>query len=300
MAHHRAVAGAGEAPVGDQRHVVAQALADDGGGYRQHLLHSRAALGAFVADDYYVSGLDLAALDGPEGGSLLVEYAGGATVHLLLVAGHLDDRAVRGQVAAQDGQAARRAARRVNLRDYGLVVHHGYAFQVLGHGLAGDRHGVPVEQARVEQPLHHQRDAAVAGQVGHHVAARGLHVGDVGGAGADALEVLQAQRHPGLVGDGQQVQDDVGGAAHGDAHGDGVLESLLGHDVAGAHVLFQQPQHGASRVAGLAQLARVNGGQRGVAGQGHSHHLDGGGHGIGGEQAAAGTLSGTGDAFQFP
>ena len=66
VAHHGAVAGAGEAAVGDQRHVVAQALADDGGSDRQHLLHPRPALGAFVADDYDVAGLDFAPLDGLE------------------------------------------------------------------------------------------------------------------------------------------------------------------------------------------------------------------------------------------
>ena len=77
-------------------------------------------------------------------------------------------------------------------------------------------------------------------------------------------------------------------------------KGLLGHDVAGAHILLQQAHQGAAHVAGLAELARVDGGQRGVAGKGHSHHLDGGGHGVGGEQAGAGALAGAGDALQFP
>ena len=49
-----AVAGAGEATICHQSHIVAQTLAYDGGGNRQHLLHSGAALGSFVADDYDV------------------------------------------------------------------------------------------------------------------------------------------------------------------------------------------------------------------------------------------------------
>ena len=48
---------------------------------------------------------------------------------------------------------------------------------------------------------------------------------------ADPVEVVERQLHPGLVGDGQQVQDGVGRAAEGHDHGDGVLERLLGHDL---------------------------------------------------------------------
>ena len=155
-----------------------------------------------------------------------------------------------------------------------------------------------MEEAGGQQALHHQGDAAVAREVGHHVASGRFHVGDVRGAGADPLEVLQRQRHLRFPGHGQQVQHDVGGAAHGHADGDGVLESLLGHDVAGADVLLQQPRDGAPDVAGLTQLAGVDGRNRGVARQRHPHHLDGGCHGVGGEQAGAGPLAGAGAALQ--
>ena len=42
---------AGEAAVGDQGDVLAEAGAHDGAGGREHLGHAGAALGAFVADD---------------------------------------------------------------------------------------------------------------------------------------------------------------------------------------------------------------------------------------------------------
>ena len=95
------------------------------------------------------------------------------------------------------------------------------------------------------------------------------------------------------------MQHDVGGAAHRHADGDGVLEGLAGHDVAGADVLLQQAHQGAAGVAGLAQLAGVDGGDGGVAGERHTHHLNGGGHRVGGEQTGAGTLAGAGAAFQL-
>ena len=51
VAGHEAVGGAAEAPVGEQRDVLAQAGAVDRGGDREHLAHAGAAGGALVADD---------------------------------------------------------------------------------------------------------------------------------------------------------------------------------------------------------------------------------------------------------
>ena len=51
--------------------------------------------------------------------------------------------------------------------------------EVLGHRLAGDGEAVAVQQAGVEQVLHHHRHAADAVEVGHVELAVRLHVGDV-------------------------------------------------------------------------------------------------------------------------
>ena len=61
VADHEAVRGAGEAPVGQQRDVLAQARAVDGAGDGEHLAHAGAAGRALVADDDDVAGHDLAA-----------------------------------------------------------------------------------------------------------------------------------------------------------------------------------------------------------------------------------------------
>jgi hypothetical protein len=105
--------------------------------------------------------------------------------------------------------------------------------EVLGHGLAGDGEAVAVQQAGVEQVLQHHRHAADAVEVAHVELAAGLHVGDVRHLGGDPVEVLELELDAGLVGDGEQVQHRVGGAAERGRDGDRVLERLLGHDVAG-------------------------------------------------------------------
>src|SRR5262245_44597496 len=55
MAHAETPRCAGEAAVGDQRHLAAHALSVEGGGGRQHLTHARTALGSFVSDDEHVA-----------------------------------------------------------------------------------------------------------------------------------------------------------------------------------------------------------------------------------------------------
>ena len=75
MADAEAARGAGEAAVGDQRDLVAHALAVERGRGRQHLAHAGAALRALVADDEHVAFLVLARLDRGEGILLAVEAA---------------------------------------------------------------------------------------------------------------------------------------------------------------------------------------------------------------------------------
>ena len=259
VAHHGAVGCSGEPAVGDEGHIVAQSLAHDGGGDGQHLLHARSALGAFVTDDDDVAGLDVAPLNGLEGGGLLVKDPGRSFKDLFLVSGDLDYSAVGCQVAPQDGQSAGGAARLVDGGNDGVVVDGLGGFHVLLQGLAGHGHGVAVEQSGFQELFHDQGDAAVAAQVGHDVLSTRFHIDDVGGVLADAVKVFQGQVDARLIGDGHQVEDRVGGAAHGHGHGDGVLKGLLGHDVPGADVLFQESHQGAAHVPGLAQLLGVDG-----------------------------------------
>src|SRR5690606_37747602 len=121
--------------------------------------------------------------------------------------------------------------------------------EVLGDGLAGDGEAVAVDEAGVEQRLHHHRDTADAVDVVHDVPAEGLEVAQVRDAVGDAAEVVQGELDLGLVGDGEQVEDRVGRATERHDHGDGVLQGLLRDDVAGGDAL---PQHLHDRLAAAA------------------------------------------------
>ena len=102
----------------------------NGGGNRQHLLHTGSALGSFVTDYYDVTGLDVAPLDGLKRGWFLVEDPGRALEYLLLMPGDLNHGAVWSYVASQDSQAAGGAPGGVDLVYHGLVVYGLHAFDV--------------------------------------------------------------------------------------------------------------------------------------------------------------------------
>jgi len=51
MTYDETVGASGEAPVGDQRHILAKPQSHDCTGGGEHFPHPRAALGAFISDD---------------------------------------------------------------------------------------------------------------------------------------------------------------------------------------------------------------------------------------------------------
>src|SRR5439155_50318 len=102
-----------EAPVGEQRDVLAETLADERRGHAEHLAHARAPAWPLVADDDDVAGADLAAGDGRHRVLLAIEHARRPRMAQALVARDLHDATVGRQVAAQDHEAARRLERSV-------------------------------------------------------------------------------------------------------------------------------------------------------------------------------------------
>src|ERR1700735_5914579 len=67
MARHQSVGGAAEATVGQQRNRASETLAHKSRGHAQHFAHARSALGAFIADDHDIAGMNLLAGDGGHG-----------------------------------------------------------------------------------------------------------------------------------------------------------------------------------------------------------------------------------------
>ena len=137
VADHQAVGPAGEPAVGEQRDRVAEALADEGGGHAQHLLHPGAADRPLVADDDDVAGHDPLVADRGVALGLGLEDAGRAAMQPPLVAGELHDAAVGRERPAQDRQAAGRLERPLDRHDHLLAGRLGR-----GRGDLGDRPAV--------------------------------------------------------------------------------------------------------------------------------------------------------------
>ena len=220
---------------------------------------------------------------------LAVEDARPAVEAQLVDAGDLHDAAVRRQRAAEDGEPALGVdgvAQRVD--DLAIGGGRVEGVDVLRERPPGDGEAVAVQEPGVEQLLHDNLHTADAVEVRHVEAAVGLHVGDVGHALADAVEVLELQFDAGLVGDGEEVEHCVGGAAEGVGDGDGVLERLLGHDLAGPDALLEQADHGLAAGEGEVVAAAVDSGGGRATGQAHAQRLGHRRHGVGSEHPGAG------------
>src|SRR5262249_29607499 len=111
VADAKAAGGAGEAAVGDERDLVAHALAVDGGRGGQHLTQPRTAAWALVADDDDIAGFVLAAAHRPVGVLLAIEAAGASGENEVLHPRDLHNRTLRRQVALETDDAAGRRDR---------------------------------------------------------------------------------------------------------------------------------------------------------------------------------------------
>ena len=245
---------AGEAAIGEQRAGFAQPHGFQVAGRVKHFLHPRAASGAFVADDDDVARLHFALQDAFDGGVLAFVNDGGAgeAVDAFVHAGGFDDAAVFGDVAVEDSKAAFlrvgvfdgadaavftvviNAVKAAVLRKGGLAAQAGRAgfvkfadfrrrgvFQVVavnGCLQAGAVHG-----------RHVGADEFCTRQLGEdvHDAARAVHVFDVvlrrvwrdfaqlRNAAREGINVFHGVIHARFLRGGEQVEDGVGGAAHG-------------------------------------------------------------------------------------
>ena len=303
MANGSAAGSAGEAAIGDEGHGLVQLHAGQSGGGVEHLTHTGAALGAFVADDHHIAGYDLACVDGRNGGLLAVEDAGraGVLLHLRGNGAALDYAAVRCDVAPQDLQTAGGGVGVLDGAD-GLIVQDAGTLDVLAQRFAGDGGNIQIQQALLGQLGLHGGDAACGVEVGHVSRTGGSQMAEVRGLGADLVEELQVDGDPGLVGDGQQVQHGVGGAAQRHITGERVADGALVDDLAGSDALIDHLHDGHTGVLGQLQTLRVDRRDGAVAGQGDADGLAQAVHAVGGVHAGAASAAGAavaGAVFQL-
>src|ERR1700730_15152194 len=191
MADAEPVRRAREPPIGNQRDLLADTLADQRAGGLQHLAHARPAFRTLIADDDHVADLVVAALYRGERILLAIKAARRAGELQPLHAGDLHDRPLRRQVAPEHHHAAgwREGVR--GRTDHVLLLGEDGLLQILGNGLAGDGDAVAVEIAAIEQSLYQHRHAADLLKVFHHVFAARLEIADIGRAGEDFSHFVQ-------------------------------------------------------------------------------------------------------------
>ena len=152
---------------------------------------------------------------------------------------------------------------------------------------------------QVQDLLHHRGQSAGVEEILHQVFAGRLDVGDVGRAARDAVEFVEAQFDAQPPGDGDQVDDGVGGSADRHVHRDGVLERRARHDARRAQVLAHHFDDAAAAHLGHRQPARIRRGNAGAAGQGHAQRFGQAGHGGSGAHHGAVAGAARDAAFDF-
>ena len=129
----------------------------------------------------------------------------------------------------------------------------------------------------------------------------GRNLAEVGNAAREAVDVCHGEGNFGLLRGSEEMQHSIGGAAHGDVEGHGVLEGLEGGDAAGSGgevvvlvVAAGQIDDGAASLEEELLAVGVGGHDGAIAGLGETERLVEAVHGVGGEHAGAGAAGGTG------
>ena len=167
-----------------------------------------------MADDHDVAGIDAASQQNFHSGFLAFKHSGCPVESLHIQASHLDYCAFGSERACQHGDAADVVDGVVKgVNDIAVRSRRRKLGQVLAHGFAGDSHLVGVELFFFCQHRHDHADAADAVYVYHVVFAGRFGVGQVRHTGCDFVEIFQGELHASFIGDSQQMQHGIGGAA---------------------------------------------------------------------------------------
>ncbi len=235
MQDHGAVGRAAHARVGDAHHVLDALLEKprgDGGG--APLGHAGRAAGAGVLEHEDGGFVDRQGriVDAAVEVVVVAEDHGAAPVGQEVRGGGrlFEHGAVGAEVAGEDDGAAFGGERHLEGADDILIPAPGVADGV-GERPAVNREGVAVEEG--QELAQDGGEAAGVEEVFHEVLARGLEVDEEGGGAREGVKARERERHLGAAGEGDQVDDGVGGAPDGHVAADRVVEGLCGEEVGG-------------------------------------------------------------------
>jgi hypothetical protein len=297
MTNEETVATTTEASVGQHGNIVTKTSAHNGGRRSQHLDHTRSTLGAFVADDNdgLLALLERATFDGLDQTILTVKDSGLAGELRTLLSGDLGDTATRGDLAVKDLNVASLLDGVAEGTDNLLALGHvADILEVLSHGLASNGHTTAVDSTLLQEELQDGGGTTDIVKVGHDVLAGRLEVSKQGRAITDGLHVINGQSNTNGVSHGDQVEDCVSGTTSNVDNSHGVLESLAGHDIRGADIFLEQVLDSTTSSQTFELLGLGHGGVGRGTGEGHTHGLDDGSHGVGSVHATTSTATGAG------
>ena len=301
MADEATVVRAGETAVRDERGGLGEAAAVQVLHGLEHLAHAGAALRALVADDDDMAVMNFAGKDGLLCGLLGVEADGLAleVMQALVERARLGGAGVGREVAAQNGDAAGVAERVVQrvVDQTGGRVKILMVLDILRERMRGDGHDVGLEHRL--QIFHQTRHAAVLVEVHDAVLAGRVHTRELRRGVGQAVELVEhLDADLGLIGDGGQMHNGVGRAAHRQTCLDGVADGAVRDDLARGDVLFDQLH---DLDAGLLCLHHADrGGRRGGAAvrQGHAERFRQRAHGVRGAEIRAGAAARAGGVLE--
>ena len=203
---------AGKAPVGNQGHFFAHALARKGRSGRQHFTHARPASGAFVADDNDLALFIGSFLNRFKSVFFAFKHVCGAG-ELDLIRGHsgdLDDGTQGREIAFQTDNTAGVADRVCDGMDHFAVSLAGDFVQLFAHRSARGCHAIVIHQACFAQFFHHDRYTTGFKQVFGDVIATRFQVHEIRRIAENFANIIKVKFNTSFVCDGRQVQTGIG------------------------------------------------------------------------------------------
>ena len=278
-----------EPSVRDQRNRGTESHTGNGGSRVEHLSHTRAALGTFVADHHDVSLADLSAEYRGDGVILGIKDPGRTFVYKHLGRNRtlLDNSAFRRDVSRKDSQPARPAVRIFHRTDdFRIPVE--CIFNIFTDRLSGHGHAVEVQKPESGQLIHDGIDPARLIQLIHiGMACRG-EVAQVRCLCGIFICQTHVQFKTDLMGDGRKVQHRIGGAAESHIHCQRIADGSLRDDIAGTDIFPVHLHDLVSRMLGQADSCRINRRDRSVSAEAHTDGLCQTVHAVGRVHAGAG------------
>ena len=167
MTDNDSIGSSGKPTIGDESNFVPQALADNGGGGRQHFPHTRSSSWAFKTNDHDIACLNAVIENGIQTFLFRVEDTCRACDVPGFDAGNFCDSSLFAEVALQNDQMTFCSFGSIQWQDDILILARliGNVRQVFGYGFPGCGHTVAMQESSIQQHLHHLWNAAGMVQV---------------------------------------------------------------------------------------------------------------------------------------